>query len=205
MVYLKNIRGVFLFLLIGFFLIQPMKSLAQLDSSSVRELLEERDDEIKDLMGPKGTEYTQEQRDRLKDIINGIIDYRAMAQYALQDTYDTLNTDQKDEFVDLFSTIIRDQSLNKLDIYRAEVKYEQIKVNGDTAVVKTIAQLEKVRTPVTYHMKYEEQNSKWVVTDMVIDDVSTAGSYRRQFQNILRKKGYGYLVETLRKRASNAS
>src|SRR6056297_2511604 len=81
---------------------------AQRDSTTVRELLEERDQEI-------------------KDIINGIIDYESMASYALQETYDTLTTEQREEFVDLFATIIRDQSLNKLDIYRADVRYDAIK------------------------------------------------------------------------------
>ena len=182
-------------------MILPQFVMGQLDSSSVRQLLEERDQEIKELVGPKGTEYTQEQRDKMKDIINGIIDYRAMAEHALQETYDTLSTEQRTEFVDLFSTIIRDQSLNKLDIYRADVKYEEITVEGDSAVVKTMAQLEKVRTPVTYHMMYERDNEKWVVTDMIIDDVSTAGSYRRQFQSIIQRKGYASLLQTLRKRA----
>jgi phospholipid transport system substrate-binding protein len=181
------------------FLLQPTKGWAQLDSSTVRELLEERDDEIKDLVGPKGTDYTQEQRNRMKDIINGIIDYREMAQYALEGTYDTLSTEYREEFVDLFSTIIRDQSLNNLDIYRADVKYDQINVENSSATVKTIAQLEKVRTPVIYKMKYKD--NQWVVTDMIIDDVSTAGSYRRQFQSIMRKKGFDGLLETLRKRA----
>lgn len=171
------------------------------DSASVRTLLQQRDNEIKDLLGPKGTDYTQKQRDQLKDIINGIIDYRSMAKYALQGTFDTLSTDQKNEFVDLFSTIIRDQSLKKLDIYRADVSYKNIDVNGDSAVVNTVAQLEKVRTPVIYKMYFEESNDQWVVTDMIIDDVSTADSYRRQFQSIMRKKGYDGLLDILRKRA----
>lgn len=175
---------------------------AQQDSTTVRQLLEERDKEIKELVGPKGTEYTPERREKLKDIINGIIDYRAMAQYALQETYDTLTTDQREEFVDLFATIIRDQSLNKLDIYRADVKYNSITVNSDTARVNTTVTLEDVRTPVSYDMVFKQDENQWVVTDMVIDDVSTAGSYRRQFQNIIRKKGYQSLLETLRKRAS---
>jgi phospholipid transport system substrate-binding protein len=199
---MNKILATIIFVVFGLSFLFPTVGTAQFDSSTVRELLEERDDEIKELMGPKGTEYTQQQRDRLKDIINGIIDYRAMAQHALQGTYDTLSADQREEFVDLFSTIIRDQSLNKLDIYRADVKYESITVDSNTAVVQTIAQLEKVRTPVTYNMAYEDQNEQWVVTDMVIDDVSTAGSYRRQFQNIINRKGYDSLVETLRKRAS---
>lgn len=184
------------------FLLQPTKGWAQLDSSTVRELLEERDDEIKHLVGPKGTDYTQEQRDQMKDIINGIIDYREMAQYALEGTYDTLSVKKRNEFVDLFSTIIRDQSLNNLDIYRADVKYEQINVKDSSATVKTIAQLEKVRTPVIYHMKYKD--NQWVVTDMIIDDVSTAGSYHRQFQSIMRKKGFDGLLATLRKRAERS-
>lgn len=185
------------------FLLNPVPGWAQQDSATVRQLLEERDDEIKDLVGPKGTEYTQERRDRMKDIINGIIDYREMAQYALQDTYDTLSAEQREEFVDLFSTIIRDQSLNNLDIYRADVRYEEINVEDDSATVRTIARLEKVRTPVIYHMEYK--NDQWVVTDMIIDDVSTAGSYRKQFQRIISKKGFDSLMETLRKRAERSA
>jgi phospholipid transport system substrate-binding protein len=200
---LKNGTIVFLTAFMGFMFLNPGEGAAQLDTSSVRNLLEERDKEIKDLLGPKGTEYTDEQRDKLKDIINGVIDYRAMAQEALQSTYDTLSEEERTEFVDLFSTIIRDQSLNKLDIYRADVKYEGIDIEDSTATVQTLAQLEKVRTPVTYEMKYKGQNNQWVVTDMIIDDVSTAGSYERQFQNIIRKKGYDSLLKTLRKRAAN--
>lgn len=181
---------------------QPLQLQAQKDSSSIRQLLDDRDEEIKELMGPKGTDYTKEQRQELKDIINGIIDYDAMAQQALQETYDTLSTEQRKEFVDLFSTIVRDQSLNNLDIYRAEVTYNEIEVNGDNAVVNTVAQLENVRTPVIYHMAYDDQQSQWVVTDMTIDDVSTADSYQRQFQNIINRKGYNALLETLRKRAN---
>ncbi|WP_440998688.1 MlaC/ttg2D family ABC transporter substrate-binding protein [Fodinibius sp. SL11] len=199
---LNKVTIVFLSALLGFIFFNPANSFGQLDSSSVRNLLEERDKEMKDLLGPKGTEYTQKQRDQLKDIINGIIDYRAMAQQALQTTYDTLSEEQRTEFVDLFSTIIRDQSLNKLDIYRADIKYEQIKVEDSSATVQTLAQLERVRTPVTYNMKYKGESEQWVVTDMIIDDVSTAGSYQRQFQNVIRKKGYNSLLETLRKRAA---
>lgn len=169
-------------------------------ADEIKKMLEERDAEVKRLIGPKGSEYTQEQRARLKDMINGIIDYREMAQIALEGVYDTLSTDTREEFVDLFSTIIRDQSLNKLDIYRAEVTYNEINVSDGRAEVHTMARLENVRTPVVYYMK--KKDGEWVVIDMAIDDVSTAESYQRQFQNIIRKRGFDSLMETLRKRAS---
>ncbi len=174
---------------------------AQKDETALRELLEQRDKEIKKLLGPEGTDYTQEQREQLKDIINGIVDYGSMARFALQTTYDTLSSAQRQEFIELFSTIVRDQSLSNLEIYRADVKYNSITVTGDSADVRTTAQLENVRTPVDYKMFYDDSEQQWFITDISIDDVSTAGSYRRQFQNIIRKRGYDYLVEILRKRA----
>ena len=189
--------------IIGLSVLNPTSGIAQKESSDIKQLLEQRDDQIKELVGPKGTEYNDEQRNQLKDIINGIVDYRSMAQFALEETYDSLSEEEKTEFIDVFSTVIRNHSLNNLDIYRAEVKYESIEVNEDSAVVNTLAQLERVRTPVSYNMYYEAENGEWVVTDIIIDDVSTAGSYRRQFQNIIQKKGYAYLLDTLEKKVSD--
>jgi phospholipid transport system substrate-binding protein len=184
------------------FLIIPLL-FAQSESDEIRQMLESRDAEIKEILGPEGKEYTQEQRDRLKDIINGVIDFEAMASYALGSTYDELSEEEKDDFVSLFSTIIRDNSLNKLDIYRADVSYENIDISDGNARVETIAQLEDVRTPVFYDM--EKENSEWVITDMIIDDVSTAESYNRQFQSIIRKRGYNSLKQSLEKRAARAT
>ncbi|MEX0609956.1 MAG: ABC transporter substrate-binding protein [Balneolaceae bacterium] len=175
---------------------------AQQSEEDIRNLLEARDAEIKELMGPKGSEYSDKQRSQLKEIINGIIDFEAMASEALADTYNSISDEQRNEFVDLFSTIVRDQSLNKLDIYRADVTYTNIDVNGEQVRVETLAQLDDVRTPVSYEMVFE--NDEWVITDMEIDDVSTAGSYHRQFQRIINQKGFDALMESLRKRASRA-
>lgn len=193
----KIIFGLF-FLLIGF--LNPILSVAQQTEEDVQQLLNERDAEIKELLGPKGTEYSDEQRAQLKEIINGIIDFEAMAREALAETYDTISEDLRNEFVELFSVIIRDQSLNRLDIYRAEVTYRSIEVEGNRARVETVAQLDNVRTPVNYDMEYK--NNEWVITDMEIDDVSTADSYNRQFQRIIVQRGFDVLMESLRKRAA---
>lgn len=177
-------------------------AIAQNNADEIREMLNERDAEIKELLGPKGNEYTQEQRDKLKDIINDVIDFRSMSKTALGDTYDEISEDNREEFVSLFSTIIRDNSLNRLDIYRAEVTYNDITVENGSAEVKTMAQIENVRTSVDYDM--ELQNGEWFITDMSIDDVSTAESYRRQFQSIIRQRGFDALLESLRRRAARA-
>jgi hypothetical protein len=104
--------------------------------------------------------------------------------------------------IELFSKIIRDQSLAKPDIYRASVNYESIDVNGQTASVKTIAIFESVKTPVTYTMV--NRNNRWFITDIIIDNVSTAASYQRSFQSTIRKNGFSSLIDALRKRAERA-
>ena len=175
----------------------------QTDAEEIRQLLESRDQEVKELLGPAGSEYTQAQRDQLKDIINDVIDYRSMAMHALGRTYNEISDEEREEFVSLFSTIIRDNSLNSLDIYRADVTYTDIVVDGDEAKVYTLAELEEVRTSVDYDLRLIE--GEWMITDMTIDSVSTAESYNRQFQSIIRQRGFDALLQSLQRRAARAS
>ncbi len=175
---------------------------AQKSEEAIRQMLEERNQEIKALLGPKGTDYTPQQRQKLKDIINEVIDYRAMARFALENTWQSLSEEERDEFVEIFSNIVREHSLTNLDIYRAKVNYESIEIDGDSAKVVTLATLDRVRPPVTYNLFFEDDLTKWVVVDLIVDNVSTADSYRRQFQDIIRDKGYDYLLDTLKERVN---
>lgn len=197
---MKTIHTFFTLLLLALLLNPSVE--AQNGEAEIKSLLDQRDEQIKTLLGPKGTEYSDEQRENLKTIINGIIDFEAMAKHALEDTYATLDAETKSEFVDLFGTIVRDQSLNKLDIYRAKVTYKSIEVTGKKAMVKTYAELDDIRTPVDYTMR--KDNNEWIITDLILDDVSTADSYNRQFQRIIKRKGFDSLLSTLRKRAARS-
>lgn len=188
-----------IFLSLLFLSVTVLASAQSISKQDVRYLMDGRDAEIKQLVGPEGTQLSDVQRDQLRDIINDIIDYKAMAKIALQDTYNAISEEQRVEFIHLFSTIIRDQSLNNLDIYRAEVTYDDILINGNSAKVKTMATLKDVRTPVSYNV--EKRGNEWFITDMAIDNVSTAESYRRSFQNMIRRRGFDALLDNLRNRA----
>lgn len=195
--YLKTLGSIFISILLA------GSVLAQDGEQEIRQMLNERDAEIKELIGPEGSTYTQKQRNELKEIINGVIDFRSMAEFALEDTYSEISEERRERFVELFATIVRDQSLNRLEIYRAKVEYEEILVDGNRATIRTVAQLENVRTPVGYVM--ENRDGEWVVTDFLIDGVSTAGSYNTQFQNIIRQRGFEALFDSLERRAARSS
>tara|TARA_R110000868_G_scaffold37111_3_gene131313 strand:- start:9980 stop:10594 length:615 start_codon:yes stop_codon:yes gene_type:complete len=174
-------------------------TVAQNVDEEIKTMLIERDLQIKELLGPEGQEYSEQQRAELKEIINGVIDFEAMAKTALDETYNEISEESREEFLNLFISIVRDHSLNKLDIYRASVKYNSIEVDNNHALVKTMAQLDEVRTPVEYKMELE--GDEWVIIDMSIDDLWTAESYKNQFQRIITRKGFDTLMESLRKRA----
>lgn len=169
------------------------------EATAIRQMMERRDRQIKTLLGPSGSTYTESQREQLKEIINGIMDYDAMARIALQESYNTATPAQRTEFVKLFSQVIRDQSLAKLDVYRAQVVYDKITGDGKNAKVETTAIFNNVRTPVWYAL--EKRGTAWVITDMAVDNVSTAESYRRSFQSVIRRRGFDGLLENLRRRA----
>lgn len=184
-------------------LLVPTLIFAQSTEEKIKTMLIERDQEIKELLGDQDeSSYTDSQRNQLKEIINGVIDFSEMAKIALGDTYNTISVEEREEFVNLFSTIIRDQSLNKLEIYKAKVTYTNVEVNGEKSSVETLAELDNIRTPVSYDLMLK--NGNWIISDMAIDDVSTADSYNRQFQRIIARNGFESLMNSLRKRAARA-
>ena len=196
-------RYISLYVLALLLMSSPIAAQTSSIQTEVQTLLETRDQQIKQLLGAEGSKYSDQQRSQLKDIVNGIIDFDAMAKTALESTYDTISVETREEFIRLFSSIIRDQSLANLDIYRAVITYETISGSFDSTYVQTIAEWDNIRTPVHYKMKKE--SGEWKITDMSIDDVFTAESYNRQFQRIIASRGFNYLMDTVRKRAERNS
>ena len=194
---MRFLRNLTLLVVLG---LSSLSVMAQGSGVDIQKMLETRDLEIKNVVGPKGTEYTEAQKESLKTMINDVIDFEAMSRTALEDTYNEITPEQRTEFVDLFSTVIKENSLLKLEIYRASVTYNEVDINGNNAVVKTMAELDDVRTPVDYKM--ELRGDDWKITDMSIDDVYTAESYRRQFQRIINRRGFDGLMDSLRKRVA---
>lgn len=175
---------------------------AQDRAREIRQLLEQRDRQIKTLLGDKKT-LTDKQRDELKVVINDGIDFEAMGRQALGEHWNPLSAAQRKAFVDVFSEIVRNQSLSNLDVYRAKVTYDKIDVKANTARVKTTTLYKDVPTRVDYVMGLTKEG--WRVQDIVLDDVSTAEGYARSFQTVVRKRGFDALMTSLQKKLAKSS
>lgn len=175
----------------------PAAAQSQAGATEVRQLLEQRDQEIKRLLGNK-TSLSQAERNELKDVVNRGIDFEGMGRYALGPFWTDLTVDQRAEFVDVFSEIVRTQSLSNLEVYRSRVAYENITVDEDSAYVVTSTVYRDVPTDVDYVLS--RKNGEWQVQDIILDDVSTAEGYARSFQTVIRKRGFEALMSSLHKK-----
>jgi len=177
----------------------PLQPAQAQDNSAdaIQQMLEERDQQIKSIL-QGDTTFTAQQREELKTLINGVIDFRAMAQQALGPFWADLSDAQRTEFVDVFQDIVRSQSMADLEVYNSEVTYNTIDVSGDSAFVRTATQYRGTSANVEYVLHRED--GTWLAEDIIVDEVSTAESYARSFQTVVRKRGFDALMDSLRKK-----
>ncbi|MCS3649757.1 phospholipid transport system substrate-binding protein [Salinibacter ruber] len=166
-------------------------------AAEIRQMLEQRDQEIKAILG-ETDDYTAEQRAQLKELVNGVIDFRVMGQRALGPHWEDLGEDQRDEFVSVFREVVRAQSMGDLGVYNSAVTYDQIDVQRDSAFVRTQTTYEGRTTAVEYVL--ERREDEWRAEDIIIDGVSTVEGYARSFQTVVRKRGFDSLMKSLRKK-----
>jgi len=167
------------------------------ENDAIRSMLEEREAEIKTILG-QDKELSDAQMDALRTAVNDMFDFGAMGRAALGRHWDELSADRQQEFVDVFAEIVRYQSLGDVDIYRADVTYEDITVSGNEARVVTTTVYKDVPTIVEY--KLQRADDTWLATDVVLDEVSTVEGYSRSFQSYIRKRGFDALMDNLNKR-----
>jgi phospholipid transport system substrate-binding protein len=186
--------------LLGFLAAVPVSA----QSAEIEQMLRTRDAEIKGILG-EGTP-TAAQRDELRDVVNDVIDFEAMAKRALGPFWSDLTPAQRTAFVDAFGGVVRAQSLADLGLYRASVTYGDVEVDGATAVAYTTARSGDVDAAVIYDLA--RRGDAWFVTDIRIDGASTVGAYENSFQRVMKRQGveagYERLMTSLRKRLARA-
>jgi len=174
---------------------------AQKTADAIRTMLEQRDRDIKTLVGTSD-KLSADVKEKLRDEINDVIDFRAMGREALGRQWDRLSEEQQEDFVDKFSQVVRAQSLANLDVYRAKVTYDDITVGDSTAHVVTTTTYKDTPTKVEYDLRFN--GADWVATDIILNEVSTVGGYSRSFQSLIRKKGFDELMTKLNERIEEA-
>ncbi len=148
----------------------------------------------------KQPEKSEERRQQLEKVVGDRFDYQEMSRRALGAPWNTLNDQQKQEFVSLFQTLLTNSYADKIETYSGEgVQYLNERTEKDYAEVRTKVLSGKTEIPLDYRLI--NRANDWRVYDVVVDGVSLVNNYRGQFTRILRGSSYSTLVEQLRKKS----
>jgi phospholipid transport system substrate-binding protein len=132
-------------------------------------------------------------RSEITTVIYKRFDFRAMSQRTLATNWKNTTDEEKNKFVDLFSKLIENSYVGKLDSYTNEkVNYTGEKVDGKKAVVETIIITTSADIPVDYRVY--QKGSQWLIYDVIIEGVSLISNYRSSYQEIMKNEGFDGLL-----------
>jgi len=132
----------------------------------------------------------------LRDLISKRFYYRAMAQRTLATNWKKASDAQKKEFIDLFSELLLFTYLDRIKAYTDEkVEFKREKLKKKTAVVYTEIITSTVNIPINYKLLLS--GDKWLVYDVIIEEVSLVSNYRSTYKEIAKKDGIDGLLKKM--------
>ena len=144
-------------------------------------------------------EKKEERRGRLRNLILKRFSFKEMSKRSLARYWRERSDAEKKEFVSLFSDLIENSYIEKIERYTdEEILYVGEKSSDGRAVVKTVIISKGNEIPINYSLMKTEND--WMVYDIVIEGVSLVSNYRSQFSSTIRTSSYKGLVEQLREK-----
>jgi phospholipid transport system substrate-binding protein len=144
-------------------------------------------------------EAHEAQRSRqIHQIIERSFDFPFMAAEVLGGVSGQVSAGQRQEFTPTFSYLFEDSYTRMVlnFLHEGNITYDREKLEGSKARVDTTIVRPNESIPVTYLM--HQVGGGWRLYDVIIDGVSILGDYRTQFTQVIRTKGFGFLMERLR-------
>jgi len=158
--------------------------------SGIIDVLEHRQDR---------TRLSEQDRERIRQIVDGRFDYAAMAGRSLGRTWKTLDAAEQRRFSELFRQLLEWSYGNRLNEYKGQrVEYRKVQYKGRRARVLTIVSDGAKNTPVEYRLHQTEHG--WMVYDIRIEGASLVRTFHQEFQSELAHGSYQSLVEALERK-----
>jgi len=180
----------FVILLLAGSLLLPLPALATPGpTDQVRETIDKVLDILRDKKLPDG-----ERRTQLSSLIRSRFDFALMSQWTLGQYWRKATDEQQKRFIGLYSDLLEESYLSKIEKYTDEkVAYLSEKVEDGRAEVATQIETASANIPLTYRLSLE--GDRWMVFDVVIEEVSLVRNYRSTFGEIARKDGIDGLLK----------
>jgi len=148
------------------------------------------------------TSLTEGDRQAIRDVVAGRFDYREMSRRSLGKPWNEISSEQQASFTGLFRELMERSYGNRLAEYNGQtVEFADAKMSKKgKAVVKSKVVEANKETPVWYRLHPTE--SGWQVYDIKIEGVSLVGTFRKDFQALMKKGDFGSLMEKLEEKVA---
>jgi len=133
-----------------------------------------------------------------------LFDFPDMARRALGRHWTDRTPAEREEFTQLFTDLIARTYIGKIDRYAGEsIAYVGERVDGEEASVRSqVVTAKGSQIPVEYRM--HRANDVWSAYDVLIENVSLVGTYRSQFDRVIKAESFENLLRRLREKGQVA-
>ena len=146
-----------------------------------------------------GTPEHEAKREKIRGIINTFFDFEELGRRSLSVHWNERTDDERKQFLTKLQRLIENSYLDRIVGHADyEVRFMGARDMTDHKIVRMKIKSGKQIARVEFKLLTKE--SRWVVFDMMIDDVSLLENYRTQFSKIIRKKGFGEVLVKMDKK-----
>lgn len=148
---------------------------------------------------PRG-DYLEKRRAEMRRIATEIFDFEEMARRALGRHWTARTRAEQTEFVDLFTDVLEHSYVGRIEAYAGErILYLGEIVDGNYATVRSrIIGPRPGETTLDYRLHLAR--GRWRVFDISVDGVSFVGTYRSEFDRVIRLSSYSGLRDRMKKK-----
>jgi len=151
-----------------------------------------------------GAEASERRRADIRRAADTLFDFPDMSRRALGRHWTDRTPAEREEFTRLFTDLIARTYIGKIDRYAGEsIAYVGERVDGEAASVRSqVVTAKGSKIPVEYRL--HRANDVWSAYDVLIENVSLVGTYRSQFDRIIKAESFATLLRRLREKGQVA-
>ena len=152
----------------------------------------------------KGEEKQSLRRERIAEVVFLQFNMRRMAKLALGRGWKGLSEAERSRFTGLFRDLLKKSYVATIDGYADEkISYRKEIIKGGKAEVKTMV-ISRAWGEIPLNYKLQVEEGKWLIYDVIIENVSLVRNYRSQFGPIMKKKGFVGLIAQMEKKVAQS-
>lgn len=153
------------------------------------------------LEGEKTARAIEQIDKQLEAIIEPLFDFREMSKRSLGTHWGHATQAEQEEFVSLFSALLKRNYLAKIrdNVAESSVNYVGETVRDKKALVRTLI-VDFEGEEVTIDYRLYERDGAWRIYDVIIANVGLVSNYRNEFAGIVRKEKIPGLLQRLKEK-----